>query len=47
MDVQADALTWYHTAKAAAWDNFGQVRRHFPDADLVDGLLVFNIGSNR
>lgn len=46
-DVQSDALNWYHTAKAAGWDNFGQVRRQFPDADLVDGLLVFNIRSNR
>ncbi len=46
-DVQADALNWYHTAKGAEWGDFGQVRRQFPDADLVDGLLVFNIRSNR
>ena len=46
-DVQAEALSWYRTAKSADWDSFGAVREDFPDADLVDSLLVFNIRRNR
>jgi mRNA interferase HigB len=47
VDVQDEALDWYRVAKAAEWANFSEVRRQFPDAELVDGLLVFNIRQNR
>ena len=46
-DVQKDALAWYATAKAADWGSFAAVRIQYPDADLVNGLLVFNIRQNR
>ena len=46
-DVQEEALVWYQTAKSADWDSFGAVREDFPDADLVESLLVFNIRHNR
>jgi mRNA interferase HigB len=46
-DVRAEALAWYRTAKSADWGNFASVRDDFPDADLVNGLLVFNIRQNR
>ncbi len=46
-DVQADAHSWYHTVKAAAWSSLNDVRATFPDVDLVKGLLVFNIRQNR
>jgi mRNA interferase HigB len=46
-DVQTDALAWYRTARSADWDSFAAIRRQYPDADLVNGLLVFNIRQNR
>ena len=46
-DVQEEALVWYQTARRADWDGFGAVRKDFPDADLVESLLVFNIRHNR
>ena len=46
-DVQAEALAWYQAAKSADWESFGAVREGFPDADLVNSLLVFNIRHNR
>jgi mRNA interferase HigB len=46
-DVQEEALAWYATAKGSDWASFAAVRGTFPDADLVSGLLVFNIRRNR
>jgi mRNA interferase HigB len=46
-DVQTAVLAWYRTARRTTWDSFGSVRRQFPDADYVSGLLVFNIRRNR
>jgi mRNA interferase HigB len=46
-DVQADALAWYRTARSADWDSMAAVRQHYPDADLVNRLLVFNTRQNR
>lgn len=42
-----DALAWYRVAKSADWGSFAAVREQYPDADLVNGLLVFNIRQNR
>ncbi|MGD0872914.1 MAG: type II toxin-antitoxin system HigB family toxin [Bryobacteraceae bacterium] len=46
-DVQKEAVAWYALAKSADWPNLAAVRTAFPDADLVGGLLVFNIRRNR
>jgi mRNA interferase HigB len=46
-DVQREALDWYRVAKAAEWADFLAVRRRFPDADMVNSILVFNIRGNR
>jgi mRNA interferase HigB len=46
-DVREEALAWYQAARKADWDSFGAVREDFPDADLVNSLLVFNIRHNR
>lgn len=46
-DVQTEALAWYRAAKNADWSTFAEVRATFPDADLVSGLLIFNIRHNR
>ena len=41
-DVQLEGLAWYRVAKGAGWEDFTAVRIDFPDADLVEKLLVFN-----
>ena len=46
-DVQKEAVAWYALARSADWASFAAVRKTFPDADLVSGLLVFNIRHNR
>jgi mRNA interferase HigB len=46
-DVQREALAWFKVAQAAKWDSFNAVQEQFKDADLVNGLLVFNIRQNR
>jgi mRNA interferase HigB len=38
---------WIKIAKAARWRSFEELRRTFPDADDVDGFVVFNIRHNR
>lgn len=38
---------WIKIVKAARWRNFGELRASFPDADDVDGFVVFNIRRNR
>ena len=46
-DVQLEALACYRVATNADWPDFARVQESFPDADLVDRLLVFNIRRNR
>jgi mRNA interferase HigB len=38
---------WIKIVKSARWRNFEELRATFPDADDVDGLVVFNIRRNR
>lgn len=38
---------WIRVVKAARWRNFQELRATFPDADDVDGFVVFNIRRNR
>jgi len=44
LSVQLDA--WYRVAKKAEWKSLMEVRRHFPSADAVEQLTVFNIKGN-
>jgi mRNA interferase HigB len=46
-DVQKDVQAWYKIARAAKWRRFEDVQRSVKDADMVKGLLVFNICRNR
>ena len=46
-DARHETLAWYWVAKRADWSSFAAVRKSFRDADLVNGLLVFNIRQNR
>jgi mRNA interferase HigB len=38
---------WIKIVKTARWRNFNQLRKTFPDADHVDGFVVFNVRHNR
>lgn len=38
---------WIRIVKSARWRNFQELRASFPDADDVDGFVVFNIRHNR
>jgi mRNA interferase HigB len=38
---------WYRVASQVRWTNFFEVCQVFPDADAVDGYVVFNIRHNR
>lgn len=38
---------WVKIVKTARWRTFDELHSTFPDADNVDGLVVFNIRHNR
>lgn len=35
--------SWIRIVKSARWRNFEELRASFPDADYVDGFVVFNV----
>jgi mRNA interferase HigB len=39
--------SWTKIVKSALWQNFQELRKSFPDADNVDGFVIFNIRHNR
>jgi mRNA interferase HigB len=47
MEVAQEMLAWYKVARAARWHNFDDVRRHYPSADQVGSVLIFNVRHNR
>jgi mRNA interferase HigB len=46
-EAARELTSWIRIVKTARWRNFGELRATFPDADDVDGLIVFNIRRNR
>lgn len=46
-EAAAEIGAWIRIVKSARWRNFEYLRATFPDADNVDGLVVFNIRHNR
>jgi mRNA interferase HigB len=42
-----DLAAWIKVVRTARWQNFAEVRACFPDADNVDGFVIFNIRHNR
>lgn len=38
---------WIKIVKTERWRNFAELRASFPDADVVDGFVVFNVRRNR
>ena len=46
-DAAKELAVWEQIVSEARWMNFAEVRATFPDADAVDGYVVFNIRHNR
>lgn len=38
---------WFGVVSRQSWDSFADVRATFAHADLVEGLVVFNVGGNK
>lgn len=45
--TEGELLEWCRIAQHAEWNCLLDVRRHFPDTDLIGECLVFNIRNNR
>lgn len=45
-DAAEELLRWKKTASCSVWCDLNDVRRHFPDADQYQSLLIFNIRHN-
>jgi mRNA interferase HigB len=45
--AERDLATWYRLAKKARWANWGELKRTFGSADLVEYCVVFDVGNNR
>ena len=46
-DAAKELRDWYKIVTNARWKSLLEVRQVFPDADAVDGYVVFNIRQNR
>ncbi len=46
-DSRAAIETWHRIIKNNRFRSFNELRKYFPDADMVGKLIVFNIGGNK
>jgi mRNA interferase HigB len=46
-DAAQEIGAWVMVVKSGRWRSFQELRASFPDADNVDGFVVFNIRHNR
>jgi mRNA interferase HigB len=46
-DSESALLRWYRIVRKTDFRSFNELRATFPSADLVAGLVVFNIGGNK
>ena len=46
-DAELPLRRWHKLLESADYSGFSAIRRDFPQADWVDGLIVFNIGGNK
>ena len=46
-DSQMPLRRWFKLVTKSSFGSFTELRGVFPSADLVDGLVVFNIGGNK
>lgn len=44
--AESELLAWYKAARNATWNSLADVRSVFPSADLVGGVLIFDILHN-
>lgn len=46
-DSENPLRRWYTIVRRTDFTSFNELRRTFPNADWVDGMIVFNIGGNK
>jgi mRNA interferase HigB len=46
-DSEASLTSWYNTMKPAKFNNFSELHNIFKSADMVNGLIVFDISLNK
>jgi mRNA interferase HigB len=46
-DAASSLAHWYRLAKTNDFASFADLRQHFPSADRVGKLTVFNVGGNK
>ena len=46
-DSQIPLMRWFKLLKHNSYNSFSELREVFPSADMVDDLIVFNIGGNK
>jgi mRNA interferase HigB len=46
-DSETALIRWFKLMNLAKFQNFEELRAVLPSADLVDDLIVFNIGGNK
>jgi len=46
-DAAGEIVAWVAIVSQVRWKSFAEVRATFPDADAVDGYVVFNVRHNR
>ena len=45
-DAESPLMRWYKIVSKTDFKDFVELRKTFPTADLVNNLVVFNIGGN-
>jgi mRNA interferase HigB len=46
-ESKAALAHWYRIMKAHDFASFAELRQHFPSADQIGALTVFNVGGNK
>jgi mRNA interferase HigB len=46
LKAESGLISWYKVTQNCYWENFSDVRKTYPSADLVKKLTVFNICGN-
>jgi mRNA interferase HigB len=46
-DAETPLLAWHSVTSHADWKTFADLRRDYPQADVVNRFVVFNIGGNK
>jgi mRNA interferase HigB len=46
-EVIAEAKTWFGLARRAKWEKLSDIRMHYPWADQVGNIVIFNVRHSR